>query len=325
MASMATAPQLAGAVELAVTAPSIHNSQPWRWKLTDHGLRLSVDRSRWLPVIDPDGHALVLSCGAGLYLAELALRAAGCQVAVDRLPDPDDQDALAVLTVTGQASPLAELAGLVAAARRRHTERRPFTPGALRAELLEVLREAGTAEGVWVHLPHRAGELVELAVAVSRADRDESSDPEYLAELAAWMRADPEAADGVPVEAVPHLSGPRQASIPPRDFEVAATGRQTIVTEVEHPTIAVVCSEDDGRAGWLRAGEALCRLLVTAESLGVAAAPLTQVTDWPVWRSRLRGLMDWPGYPQTVLRLGWPPAGPPAPHTHRRDPHQVID
>ncbi|MFL6072105.1 MAG: hypothetical protein ACJ73S_01660, partial [Mycobacteriales bacterium] len=161
---------------------------------------------------------------------------------------------------------------------------------------------------------------------VSRADRDETADAGYRAELAAWVRADPDAKDGVPVGVVPHLGVPRQASIPPRDFEVAATGRQMMTDAgVEHPVIAVVCSEDDGPAGWLRAGEALCRLLVTAERLGLAAAPLTQVTDWPVWRSRLRGLMDWPGYPQTVLRLGWPPAGPPAPHTHRRDPNQVID
>jgi hypothetical protein len=329
MTSMAPAAELTRTVELAVTAPSIHNSQPWRWSVREDGLRLFADRSRWLPVIDPDSHALVLSCGAALYLAELALRAAGWTVRVDRLPDPADDDLLATITLTGRAAPAPELAGLVAAARRRHTERRPFAQGTLPADTVEALRAAGTGDGVWTHVPHRPEELLDLAVAVSRADRDETTDPDYRAELAAWTRADADADDGVPAGAVPHLPGPRHSDIPPRDFEVGAAGRQVLngaqAEQVERPVIAVVCTDDDSRRAWLRAGEALCQLLVAAEDLGVAAAPLTQVTDWPVWRSRLRGLMEWPGYPQTVVRLGLPPAGPAAPHAGRRGTDEVID
>jgi hypothetical protein len=247
-------------------------------------------------------------------------------VVVDRLPDPDDPDLLAVLTVGGRHAAPAGAAGQVAAARRRHTERRPFAPGVISAQDVEALRAAVAGEGAWLHVPHRPDELLDLAVTISRADQEESADPAYRAELAAWMRTDPGARDGIPASAVPHLTGPRQSDIPPRDFEAGGPGAQAAETgRVEHPTIAVVCTDDDNRLAWLRAGEALCRLLVTAERLGLAAAPLTQVTDWPAWRSWLRGLMDWPGHPQIVVRLGLPPEGPAAPRTGRREIGDVVD
>src|SRR5215468_586047 len=82
------------AVALAVRAPSIHNTQPWRWVFAGNSLQLYADRSRQLAAIDPDGRGLLVSCGGALYLAWLALAAQGWQVEVERLPDPADPDLL---------------------------------------------------------------------------------------------------------------------------------------------------------------------------------------------------------------------------------------
>jgi hypothetical protein len=65
------------ALPVAVRAPSIHITQPWAWRLGRDGLALLGDRTRQLEVADPDGHSLQVSCGAALYLTELALRAGG--------------------------------------------------------------------------------------------------------------------------------------------------------------------------------------------------------------------------------------------------------
>src|SRR4249920_2634841 len=93
------------ALAVAVRAPSIHNTQPWRWRLDADGLALLADRSRHLAIADPDGHSLLVSCGAALHLAELALQAAGWQIRTTLLPDAADADLLARLTPTGRATP----------------------------------------------------------------------------------------------------------------------------------------------------------------------------------------------------------------------------
>jgi hypothetical protein len=46
-------------------------------------------------------------------------------------------------------------------------------------------------------------------------------------------------------------------------------------------------------------------LLATAE--GLAASPLTQALDWPATRTRMQSRLSLVGYPQMLLRMGYPP------------------
>ena len=187
-----------GALGVAIRAPSIHNTQPWRFELRGGVLALRADRSRQLGIADPDGHSLLISCGAALALTELALRAAGWTVEVRRVPDPADPDLLAELRGLGHAEPLQVDLDRVAASRRRRSERRPFAAGRPAEQVIERLRQAAASPGVDAHFPIRADENLDLAVAVSYADRFQRKDPDYLAEMARWTQQDDHHADGIP-------------------------------------------------------------------------------------------------------------------------------
>ena len=67
-------------VRAAGLAPSLHNTQPWRFETTDSTLRVYADHERAAPAIDPEGRWLVMSCGAAAYNAAVAARAAGSSV-----------------------------------------------------------------------------------------------------------------------------------------------------------------------------------------------------------------------------------------------------
>jgi len=82
-------------VERACRAPSIHNSQPWRWVLDDGWLQLYAEPGRSLPVTDPSRRDLLISCGAALHHARVGFAAAGWSTLVERLADPADPDHLA--------------------------------------------------------------------------------------------------------------------------------------------------------------------------------------------------------------------------------------
>ncbi|HEU5266776.1 MAG TPA: nitroreductase family protein [Jatrophihabitans sp.] len=301
------------ALEVAVRAPSIHNTQPWRWRLAEQGLFLLADRERQLQVADPDGHSMLLSCGAALCLTEVGLRAAGYEIETTLLPDPADPDVLARFRVVGQRPPEAadEDNALAEAALHRRSDRRPFSHDHVTADEVDTVQRAGTDQHAWVDFPSGEDQRVNLAVAVSWADQIEKHDEELRAEASRWIH-DPDVhsePEGVSVEAFPHASpdAPRRTDIPLRDFEVGVNGRQLIERDVdEKPLIAVVLTEFDNPADHLAAGHAMMRVMLRAELVGLATCPLSQAVDFPAFRTRVQGLMGWVGYPQMMLRVGHP-------------------
>src|SRR6266516_3526053 len=82
-------------VEAAGAAPSIHNTQPWRFRVGGGDLlEVHGDPERMLWVADAHGRALHLSCGAALFNVRLAIRAAGAKPLVWPLPDPQGEPTL---------------------------------------------------------------------------------------------------------------------------------------------------------------------------------------------------------------------------------------
>jgi nitroreductase len=318
------------ALEVAVRAPSIHNTQPWAWRLDADGLVLRADRARQLDVADPDGHSLLISCGAALHLTEVGLRAQGWRIETTLFPDPADPEALALFRATDQQEPDADAAADAEAALSRRSDRRPFAGQELDPTLIDELQAATSDSAARLHFPTQEEQRVDLAVAVSWADRVERDDDAYKAEMNRWLH-DPEVhalVDGVPVDAVPHVpaDAPRHTDVPLRDFEVGVTGKLLIERDVdEKPLIAVILTDYDNAMDHLQAGRAMMRLMLAAERRGLSTCPLSQAVDFAAFRTRVRRVMGWVGHPQMMLRVGYP-SGPADQliRTPRRDVGAVL-
>jgi nitroreductase len=313
-------------VALASRAPSVHNTQPWSFSWDGRSLRVREDASRALPVLDPQGRERVVSCGAAVLHARVALAGLALQVRTDLLPDPSDPALLAVLTVVGRGPADRLEQSLAQAVTRRATSRERFAVEQVPDDVLEALHAAAEAESAWLRVLGREGrdDLAALQLLLDRADEQQRCDPSYLAELASWRR---EAADGVPEAALPtEPVGRRASSWALRDFASPATAPapddQGDPAPAEHPTVLVLGTEGDDRAAWLAAGQALGRVLLTATSHGVAAQPLTQLIEVPVLRERARAVLGVLGYPQLLLRVGY---ADPLPRTRRRLVDEVLD
>ena len=306
-------------VTAATRAPSIHNTQPWRFVAGSDRLDVHLDTERALPVLDPTGRQQIISCGSAVEFAVVALTAAGYDVAVDLLTDDGDPDHLATVTVRGAGTPSEEDRALAAAIDRRHTVRAAFEPRAVPGDLVDRLQRESATYDTWFKSITRSEEEVATVFLISRAEEMEQSDPAYLAELQSWMRTDPGAVDGVPVEAVPSEDPhTRPSNWLIRDFVVgdrnapdspflAEVDPGAPPPDVERPTVVLMGTADDDRYAWLLAGRALGRVLLHATAAGVSASPLTQALDWPATRTRLQNRLSLVGHPQMMLRMGYAP------------------
>jgi nitroreductase len=316
---------LAGAAQTALAAPSVFNSQPWRWRVDDHVLELLADRGRQLNVIDPDGHLLLLSCGAALHHACVALAAAGWRVEVELVDSTSGHalgtDLLARVRIAGTRAARGEDRAALAAIARRRTDRRPFGDAPVPAS--EMTRLQAVAEEAGAHLhPVRMDQMPMLALAVARAGTEEMANPAYRGELMRWANRPPWSADGVPAGTTVRRVARR---VPVREFSlVPNTGVPVAPGGDRGAAFAVLYGDGDAAADWLGAGQALSAVMLTAVTLGLGVAPTSDVIEVPATRALVRALLAESGFPYLVLRVGSAPGSGELARAPRRDPQEVI-
>ncbi|NUT33842.1 MAG: nitroreductase [Hamadaea sp.] len=303
---------LAECLTAAIAAPSVHNTQPWRFHLHDDAIDVYADRGRRLEVADPDGRELIISVGAALLNLRVALLAHGRQAMYALYPDAERRDLCARVTVGNRIPPSYAARRLAGAIPRRHSNRRPFRSSDLPDVVLNELCDAARAEGCQLVVADPGLRDAVLSVARTAQSR-RRDDADYMIELAAWTGAGLGRRDGVaPVAYAPPDPDER---IPLRDFGLAHPARDAWPAVFEDdPVIAVVYSAADSPYAWLRAGQALERVLLTATANGVQSTLMTQ----PLEYTGLRALFDDTAegrVAQAILRLGY---GPSAPSSSRR-------
>jgi hypothetical protein len=290
----------------------VHNTQPWRLHMKDGRLNVYADRSRQLHVLDPTSRQLLISCGCAVLNARVALAGAGLAVDVWRSTAPMQDDLLASLAPTGGPADQ-QLAALDPVIEVRQTNRRQFSDEQVPESVIATLEAAAAAEGASLFVVRDPDQRTVVASLSQHADDIENLDPAYRAELRAWTSEDPSRRDGVPALAVPHVDGSAHDDVPIRDFDTRGSGYLPAATRSSRDqTLVLLCTEGDSPAEWLRAGEALERVLLEVTRHGYAASPLTQVTEVPTARVQLRHELRMTGYPHVLLRIGRAPAAPAA-------------
>ncbi|HEU5474942.1 MAG TPA: NAD(P)H nitroreductase [Actinophytocola sp.] len=312
-----------GAIALATRAPSVHNTQPWRWLVGDASVHLMADWSRHLPATDPDGRDLLISCGAALHHLTVALASYGWAGAVQRLPNPADRAYLAALE-PGPYLPSEQDIALAAAIPKRRTDRRRFSSWPVPTGHLNLLlRRASRAGALLVPVtepPIRRHLVRALAEAAGR----QANSPGYDAELAHWTGRRTRTQDGVLAASTP--AGPRwHGDTPMRQF-TSGTLNESTVEDDDAGALLVLATPDDDPRSRLRAGEAASIVLLTATDLMLASCPLSQALEVAGTRAAIQEhVLDGAAVPQLILRIGWAPtAAEPLPESPRRPVHHVI-
>lgn len=306
-------------ISAASLAPSIHNTQPWSFHVRGSTIELHADLDRALVAcVDPQARQLTISCGAALFNMRVAAGVLGRQLDVELLPDPAAPTLLASMTIGSHLLARDPDAVLYPEIKQRHTYRRGFVareiPGVVVAELADAARREhaaliviGKGERPWLF------DLIAISDAILR------DSPEYTDELRQWTNGRASRLEGIP--ALAYGTMPAGGAPPLRNFGLTDPAAPV---PVEHyrpdPTIAILATARDDLVSWLRAGQALQRILLLGSRRGIAASFLNQPLEVPDARREMLGY----GRPQMIMRLGYPADAVATPRRALADMTQVY-
>lgn len=297
----------------AVRAPSLHNSQPWAFAVGARHIEVYADSSRHLPRADASGRSLLVSCGAAVFNLRVAAAYLGMRARVQVLPDPGDPTLVALLHLDlrrhlGPSS----LAGYHPAVAQRRTNRLPFRDRLVPSSVVGRLADAALLEGAVLRVYDDEPEVRRVVELLRAGDQADRADAARVTERQRWIGGHYRP-DGVPVRSL----GPKPAgrASPFRDLGHAVrTVRETATFEAA-PTIAVLSTAQDRPVDWVRAGQALERVLLEATTSGLAASFLNAPVEHDDLRWLVRSPLSGVGRTHMIMRLGY---GAEVPLTPRR-------
>ncbi|MEU2122738.1 Acg family FMN-binding oxidoreductase [Nocardia niwae] len=312
---------LLAALRLASRAPSVHNTQPWRWVFDGTRLHLYTDADRLLPSTDPHGRQLVISCGAVLHHARTALADQGWHTDTTRVPDRQRPDHLAVIEFRHWPDPPEAIHTRALAIDRRRTDRLPMTEPEGFADLLPRLRMLTSPHEVELSVLD-ASARPRLAAASQQVGALRRHDLLYQTELE-WWAGHAESPEGVPASALVSDAELARVGVA-RAFPPAPhTTRRARLDD--HAQLVVLATEADSVTRWLRTGEALSAVLLECTAAGLATCALTHITELPTTRGLLNSLVPRPATSQVLLRVGTAPGDTDTiPPTPRRPVTEIL-
>jgi hypothetical protein len=307
------------AVQLACRAPSVHNSQPWRWVAEGAGLHLFVDRCRWVHSADRSGREAIISCGAVLDHLRIAMVAAGWQAHIERFPNPNNRDHLASL----EFSPLEFVTDAqrkrTEAILQRRTDRLPLGRPTYWASFEPVLRSSVDESVAMLDVlsDDVRPQLVEASQLTEALRRDDTS---YHAELQ-WWTSPFALYEGVPPDALASDSEQQRVDVA-RDFPSRSHLDRRVDVAVDWSKVLVLSTAEDTRTDVLRCGEALSTVLLECTMAGMATCTLTHLIELRDSRDIVRTLIGGRGEPQVLIRVG---IAPPMEDLPAATPRRLLD
>lgn len=305
------------AVHMACRAPSVHNSQPWRWVFEGPVLHLFVDPRRRVLSADPSGREAIISCGAVLDHLRIAMVAAGWQAKIQRFPNPDNRDHLASMEFSPLEFVTVAQHGCAEAMLHRRTDRLPFGHPTYWASFEPVLRKSFDNDVAMLDVlsdevrPHLA-EASRLTEALRRDDAT------YHAELQ-WWTSPFAVSEGVPPQTLTSASERHRVDVA-RDFPTRGRTDRRRAVGVDWSKILVLSTPEDTRADVLGCGEVLSTVLLECTMAGMATCTLTHLIELDDSRALVRSLIDERGNPQVLVRVGVAPPMEDHPATTPRRP-----
>lgn len=309
-------------VRYATLAPSSHNTQCWKFRLTENAIAILPDLTRRCPVVDPDDHHLFISLGCATENLVLAAQANGLNAVVTFEATATEVIHVGLESMQAMRSPLFD------AIPKRQSTRAEYDGKPLTNAELKLLEQAGTGNGVQVLLLTEKQSMEQVLEYVIQGNTAQINDPAFVAELKHWIRfSDAEAVrtgDGLFSRATGNPSVPRWlgSNLMGLLFTAKKENGKYAQQVRSSAGIAVFVSDASDKTHWLETGRCYQRFALQATALGIRNAHLNQAVEIAALRPQLSSFLAIGNRrPDLVVRFG---RGPEMPRSLRRPVANVL-
>lgn len=318
-------------LEAARWAPSLYNTQPWRFRPMADAWEIRWDPACELPVADPQRVALMMNLGAVIEYLAVAASAHGLDVT---FVPPDFRGTQPNLGFVAGRIFFQPRAGapspLLPYLERRQTSRKPYRNAPLPAGVLDELQAAAASAGCWLfHSTDRAA-IAAIAAEAARGTLAQFDEPERYAEFHRWLR--PAASeDGVDVPSL-DLAGPWgglwKRVLPPARMTRLALAQRALASQQRMlvqsaPAVCMLATNSREWKGWIQAGRALSRVWLHAARHGLVTHPVPSALHTSGGRQLVNERLGVEGELQVscLFRLG---ESPQAPRSGRLEAERLL-
>lgn len=312
-------------VQLAIKAPSGHNTQPWQFKISDQAIRILPDLHRRLPVVDPDDHALFISLGCALENLLVAANHFRLDAKVEPFPSSETEECIVVRFVPKEGRDEDQLFRAIAT---RQSNRGTYDGRPIPPIDLETLQKATKQEGVRCEMFVGSAEVEPLLEFILEGTRQQYRDKAFVRELVSWIRFNQAEAkksqDGLYALVIGSPTAPRWLGTL---FMTLFTNPESMAHNFSalargSSALALFIAAKNDKSHWVQLGRSFQRFALTAASLGIASAHLNMPCEVVAVRKRLQEhLRLGDAQPLLLLRLGY---GKPMPYSLRRPVEEVL-
>lgn len=269
-------------LEAARWAPSLYNTQPWRFRPVADAWEVRWDPEGELPVADPQRVALMMNLGAVIEYLAVAASAHGLDVLFVPPEFKGTQPNLGF--IAGKLQFIAREGGpspLLPYLPIRQTSRKPYRNVPLGAGVLDELQAAAASAGCWLFHTTDREAIASIATEAAHGTLAQFSEPERYAEFHRWIR--PETAeDGLDVPSL-DLAGPMagfwKRVLPPARMTHLKLAQRALAAQqrglvASAPAVCMLATNSREWKGWIQAGRALSRVWLHAARHGLVTHPV---------------------------------------------------
>ncbi len=266
-------------LQAGILAPSLHNTQPWLFRIHDNVVNVMPDWNRQLKRADPEGHHILTSIGCCITNIETAAAYFGFSVSV-RMLDDEEKTTGVQLTFSPSKHPDKFLRTLCPFIPKRYSDKLTYLPTPVAPEILSSIQHM-QVDTLQAYTTDDAASIQEIAALQNEAVILDVRGHGFASELATWLKPnnthDPDGMPGFVAGLPPPIAVAGKYFLPHLKVSGVILGKKDRESILTSPAVGVIVGAGTDDIDYINVGRLYERIALFLRSQDISSAPMHSI------------------------------------------------